>query len=179
MNGKKDRPLALMIAVYTGASMVGAMAVYAVFQYFFGSGHTVVDLALAHLSHVVVIGALTYAVLYVVLLKKVVRPIDELSLKLYAVGKGDLSPASIASNIAEIRQIADGINLMLAKMEEGPAAASLRWLYMASKELRGVAKNPEAMNSDARERVLGVANILEEMATSGLKEAPELERVAT
>jgi nitrogen fixation/metabolism regulation signal transduction histidine kinase len=157
MRTKHDWPLAVTIAVYTAAVMVAGMAIYAVFQYFLSPGHTVMGLVLEHLLHVLVLGVLTYAMLYLVLHRKVVRPINELYWKLYSFAGGDFRPASIRSNVREINEIAEGINMMLAKIDRSRPEVSLDDLSHGASQLRDLARRREVLDRPAREMLLEVA----------------------
>jgi methyl-accepting chemotaxis protein len=157
MTTKHDWPLAVTIAVYTAAVMVAGMAVYAVFQYFLSPGHTVMGLAVEHLSHILVLGVLIYVMLYLVLHRKVVRPINTLSWKLYSFAGGDFRPTSIHSNIREINQIADGINIMLSKIDQARPEVSLDDLARGAGQLRDLVQRSGQLGQQTTEVLLDVA----------------------
>ncbi|NOY79445.1 MAG: HAMP domain-containing protein [Kiritimatiellaeota bacterium] len=137
--------LSLTAEVTLLASVVTAlsMAIYAGFQYFTMPGHTLSGLLLEHSWHVLALGGLTYAVLHTVLHHQIVKPIRALFLKCYAVTKGDLSPVSITTRVDEIREIADGINMMLQQLRDTGVSGNLRELAAYAEEVRLVAENPE------------------------------------
>ncbi len=166
MKTKHDWPLAVTIAVYTAAVMVGGMAIYAVFQYFLSPGHTVAGLVLEHLSHVLVLSVFTYAMLCLVLHRKVVRPINALYWKLYSFAGGDFRPASIRSDIREINKIADGINIMLAKIDHSRPEVSLDDLSHGASQLRDLARRPGILDTPAREILLEVAKEIDSAVTA-------------
>ncbi len=157
MSTKQDWSLAVTIAVFTAAVMVVGMAIYGVFQYFLSPGYTVVGLVLEHLSHVLLLGVLIYAMLYIVLLQKVVRPINALCCKLYSFAGGDFRPASIRSDVREINEIAEGINLMLAKIDRSRPEVCLDDLSHGASQLRGLAQKSGPLDLPARELLLEVA----------------------
>ncbi len=157
MRTRHDWPLAVTIAVYTAAVMVVGMAVYAVFQYFLSPGHTVVGLVLEHMSHVLVLGVLIYVMLYLVLHRKVVRPINTLYWKLYSFAGGDFRPVSIRSSIREINQIADGINIMLAKIDQSRPEVSLDDLARGAGQLRDLVQRSSQLGQQTTEVLLEVA----------------------
>jgi methyl-accepting chemotaxis protein len=114
-------PLSLLVALLTAVVTAVAMTAYAVFQYFNQSHggadpHSVVGLALEHGWHVLALGAATYVVLFIVLDRVVAQPIRALYVKLYAVARGDLTPTDVHSRVAEIQEVADGINMMLSQI---------------------------------------------------------------
>ncbi len=154
---KHDWPLAMTIAVYTAAVMAVAMAVYAVFQYFLSPGHSVVGLVVEHMLHVLVLSVLIYVMLYLVLHRKVVRPISTLCWKLYSFAGGDFRPASIDSNIKEINEIAEGINDMLSKIDRSRPEISLEDLSHGASQLRDMAQRSGPLDTLSREVLLDVA----------------------
>ncbi len=157
MSAKHDWPLAVTIAVYTAAVMVLGMTVYGVFQYFLSPGRTVMGLVLEHMSHVLILGVLTYGMLYLVLHRKVVRPINTLYWKLYSFAGGDFRPASIHSDIREINKIAEGINIMLAKIDRSRPEVSLDDLSHGAGQLRDLAQQSGQLDTPTREMLQEVA----------------------
>ncbi len=162
--------LTLMVTLYTAAVIGTGMGVYAGFQYFLGQEHTVLGLMIEHLWHVLVLGVLIYLSLYVVLLKKIVRPLQSLFLKLYAVAGGDLRPASIESNILEIQGIVDGINLMLAKIGSSVPGVSLSGLANTASKLRALAKS-YSVPETTKDALLIIAADIEGAAASLMKDS--------
>ncbi len=166
MVAKRDWPLAVTIAVYTAAVMVVGMAIYGVFQYFLSPGHTVAGLVLEHFSHVLVLSVFTYAMLYLVLHRKVVKPINALYWKLYSFAGGDFRPASISSNVREINKIAEGINIMLAKIDNSRPEISLDDLSHGASQLRDLARRPGILDTPAREILMDVAKEIDSAVTA-------------
>ena len=112
MRDKFRISLALNIALQTAFVTASAMAVYALFQYLTMPEYTVFGLFLEHSWHVLVLGVLTYAVLYFVLHRQIIKPINDIYVKCYAITKGDHSKIETNSKIIEIQTIVDGINMM-------------------------------------------------------------------
>lgn len=157
MSTERSWSLTVTVAVYTAAVMVVGMTIYGVFQYFLSPGHTVVGLILEHLSHVLVLGVLIYGMLNLVLHKKVVRPINALYFKLYSFAGGDFRPASVDSDIFEIKEIAEGINLMLAKIDRSRPEVSLEGLSHGAGQLRDLAQQSGQIDTPTREMLQEVA----------------------
>lgn len=105
--------LARMVAGITGWIIGGAMFIYALFQYATTPDIAVSRLLLSHGWHVAALALLTWGVLHVVLYRKVVLPTRDLYVKLYAVTCGDFRPVEVDTNIREILDIAESVNLML------------------------------------------------------------------
>lgn len=176
-NGKEDvmqdrqgRSLTLIVTLYCAAVIAAGMGVYAGFQYFLGREHTVIGLIVQHGWHVLVLGVLIYLALYVVLLRKIVRPLQSLFLKLYAIAGGDLRPASIESNILEIQGIADGINLMLARIGRSAPGVSLSELANVASELRSLARS-YSVPQTTKDALLKIAADIEGAAASLMKDS--------
>lgn len=166
MKRKRGKSLSLLVAQDTALVIAAAMSVYAVFQYVMTPERTVAGLVLEHGWHVIVLGSLTYLVLYLALLRKVVRPIENLYVKLYAIANGDLQPVSIDSNINEIQHIAEGVNLMLSKMKSSGENVSLPELSLGASELRALAKHEEVLDESDRILVMDVASKIDRVVAT-------------
>lgn len=105
--------LARAVAWTTGGVIAGAMLVYALYQYFTLPGVTLAELLISHGWHVLALAALTWGALEYVLHHKVVQPTRDLYVKLYAVTRGDYRPIHVRTNIREIRDIAESVDLLL------------------------------------------------------------------
>jgi len=170
MSGIKERSLALTLGLHIGVVIVGAMGMYAVLQYYLSPGHTLAVLAFEHLSHLVVLGAAIYAALYFVLSKKVVKPVAELYAKLYAIAGGDSSPVSVDSSIREIQEIAQGINLMLAKIDTATPEFPLARLSQVSTGLREAVRRSTNMDEQSKKELLEAAIVVDEAVASVTKD---------
>lgn len=157
--------LALIVALYSAAVIAGGMGVYAIFQYFAGPDHTVLGLILEHAWHVLVLGVLIYLLLYSVLRRMVVRPINGLCLKLYAIATGNVAPITLKTNVLEIHEMVEGINLMLAKMCTSPSDVSPSMLSADAEKLRSLAKRSNGLGQLAREQLIEIASRIDDVAT--------------
>lgn len=164
MSRTRTHSLALVVAACTAAVIAGGMALYAVLQYFLTPGHTVLGLVLEHSWHVVVLGVLIYAALYSLLYWKVLKPIRMLSLKLYAIGGGSFKPISVQSGIREVQEVAEGINLMLTRINRAVPEVSLADLAADIAELRSIAKS-SGLDQPAREVLLAIGRDFEDAVT--------------
>ncbi len=153
----------MVVTVYTALIIAIGMAVYAVYQYFASPGMTVLGLILQHSWHVVAYGVLLYLSLSLVLYRNVVRPVQQLNVKLYAISKGDLSPVSVDSNVEEIQEIAQVVNFLLAQIEKAVPDVSVSELSESSQELRTIAHESDALEDSAKEALVGIANQVDEV----------------
>lgn len=163
MKNKREISLASVVAGYSALVIALGMAVYAVYQYFATPDKTVLGLVLEHSLHVIVLGLLIYATLYAVLYKTVVRPIHDLYLKLYAVTRGDLSSLDIDSNIVEISEIAEGVQLLLDEMDRSVPDLSLIALSNRTQKIRSIAKESDALDMSAKNFLMNLSNEIEEL----------------
>jgi hypothetical protein len=157
-----------------------AMAVYAVLQYLMTPGHTVVGLILEHSWHVLALGGLTYVILFAVLHRQVIRPVNALFLKCYAITKGDHTPVQLSSRIREIRAIADGLNMMLARIDQAAPPVSPEQMTTWAENLREIAAVPGNELTPANEEaLLNTAASIERVVTDGTDtHTPTTEEVA-
>ncbi len=167
MNDKRKISLAFVVAVYTALVIALGMSVYAIYQYFAMPNETILGLVLEHSWHVVVLGVLTYVTLYAVLYKKVVLPIRDLYLKLYAITRGNLSSITVDSNIMEIEEIAEGVQLLIAETNRGVPEVSLAGLSESAQQLRSLAKESNPLDESEKDILLNVASKIDE-AVRGL-----------
>jgi len=166
MTKKRTRSLAAVVTEQTALVIAVAMAIYGVLQYMANPAQGVVTLVLQHLWHVLVLGLFIYLVLCIVLRRSVVRPIRELYVKLYAVATGDLSPVQIDSGISEVQEIAEGVNLMLAKLKGASDGPDLSRLSETARTLRAIAKDAAGLDDEQRQRMIDAAAMLEQMAAA-------------
>ena len=163
MNDKREVSLASVVAGYSAAVIAFGMAIYAVYQYYEMPGKTVLGLILEHSLHVIVLGLLIYGTLYAVLYSKVVRPIRDLYLKLYAITRGNLSSINVDSNIVEIAQIAEGVRILLDGMDQRVPKVSLTELSNRTQKIRSIAKKPGALDPPAKDFLINVANEIDDV----------------
>jgi hypothetical protein len=125
---------------------------------------------------VIVLGLLIYGVLYAVLYKKVVRPVHDLYLKLYAITRGNLSSIEIDSNIVEISEIAEGVQVLLDGMDRSVPRVSLAELSNRTQRIRLIAKEPKVLDTRAKDFLLNVANEIDDVVRElSLAKRPEQE----
>jgi signal transduction histidine kinase len=163
MNDKREVSLAAVVAGYSALVIALGMGVYAVYQYVETPNRTVLGLILEHSLHVIVLGLLIYGVLYAVLYKKVVRPIHDLYLKLYAITRGNLSSVRVDSNIVEISEIAEGVQVLLDGMDQSVPRISLAELSNRTQKIRSIAKEPKALDTRSKDFLLNVANEIDDV----------------
>ncbi len=163
MENRREISLAFVVAVYSAVVIALGMAIYAVYQYFATPGKTVLGLVFEHSWHVVVLGLLIYATLYAVLYRKVVSPIRDLYLKLYAVTRGNLNSLEMDSNVVEIAEIAEGVQLLLDEMDRSVPDVSLTQLSGHTQKIRSIAKESDALDTSAKDILMSVANDIDEV----------------
>lgn len=163
MNNKREVSLASVVAGYSAAVIAFGMGIYAVYQYVAMPGKTVLGLVLEHSLHVIVLGLLIYGTLYAVLYRKVVSPIRDLYLKLYAITRGNLSSIEINSNIVEIAQIAEGVQILLEGMDHSVPKISLTEISNRTQKIRSIAKESDALDTSDKDFLMNVANEIDEV----------------
>lgn len=150
-----------IVVLITGA----AMLVYALFQHSTTPHMSWWRLLTEHAWHVLVLGGLTYAALYFLLQRNVVEPIRELYVKLYAISRGDNRPIAVQTNVREIRDIAESVNLMLSQLQvrsHHPWGIKLRG---GAKGLRSLAgRTLPTLEADDRQNLASLAAEMEELA---------------
>jgi hypothetical protein len=163
MNAKREVSLASVVAGYSALIIALGMGIYAVYQYKAMPNKTVLGLILEHSWHVIVLGLLIYGTLYIVLYRKVVRPIHDLYLKLYAITRGNLSSIEIDSNITEISEIAEGVHVLLEGMDRSVRKVSLTALSNRTQKIRSIAKETDALDPPAKDFLMNVANEIDDV----------------
>jgi hypothetical protein len=153
MNNQKTNPterpqlasLSLIVALWTAGIIVIAMTAYAIWQYYTHPGISVGELIQNHLWHVLVLGAVIYASLWACFRRLLVQPLNRIYIHLYAVGKGQLEPLEIESNIREIQTIVEGINLMTGRMGR---AADPKSLSLAQEDVRIIIEQVHSLSAE-------------------------------
>ena len=161
MKGKRKKSLAAIVAFYTALVLAATMAVYAVLQYFAEPDQTVKGLVIEHTMHVVLIGGFTYLVLYGVLHRKVVQPVRVLYMKLYKIARGDFNPIDEVSDVMEIQEIIDGINMMVSRMNQSTSEEFLIELSHHVGDLRSFAGGSAGLDETARDELRSIATKIE------------------
>jgi len=137
--------LASYVAVASAILTAVAMGIYAMFQFNAHPGHTIRGLIIEHSWHVIVLGFLTYVVLYLVFLYHIQRPIMKLWVKAYAISKGYDDYAEVNSAIKEIQEISDAISMIKAQLKRNEQTSSKE-----NVELDVKAFSSSASNNDTR-----------------------------
>jgi hypothetical protein len=163
MADKHEVSLASVVAGYSAAAIALGMGIYAIYQHYAMPDKTVLELILEHSLHVIVLGLLIYGMLYAVLYGKVVKPIRDLYLKLYAITRGNLSSINVNSNIIEIAQIAEGVQILLDGMDQSIPKVSLTELSNRTQKIRSIAKKPDALDPPAKDFLMNVANEIDDV----------------
>lgn len=163
MNAKREVSLASVVAGYSALVIALGMGIYAVYQYKAMPDKTVLGLILEHSWHVIVLGFLIYGTLYIVLYGKVVKPIHDLYLKLYAITRGNLSSIEIDSNITEISEIAEGVQVLLDGMDRNIPRVSLIELSNRTQKIRSIAQKSDALDPPAKDFLINVANEIDDV----------------
>ena len=142
-----------------------AMLAYAMLQYVTMPEMSFLQILAEHTWHVVVLGALTYVALHLSLHKKVVEPVHALHLAFYGIARGDTTPIMVKTNILEIQDIVEGMNLMLSRLKETshePWVGKLRSGAATLKTLSS--KTPPTLEAADQETLSSLATQMEELA---------------
>jgi len=173
----KHVSLAFTLTVYTALVIAAGMGVYAVHQYLSNPGETVLGLVLRHSSHVVGLGVMVYLALSAVLYRKMVRPMQDLNVKLYAISKGDFTPLEVDPGISEIRQVAIVINFLLREMKQAAPEGLVEELSASSGRLRLLAGDAKSMSCAERDSLVevagGIDSLCERLSASLLRRDEE------
>jgi len=81
-----------------------------------------------------------------------------LYLKLYAITRGNLSSIEVHSNVVEIAEIAEGVQLLLENMDQSVPEVSLTELSNRTQKIRSIAQKPDALDPPAKDFLMNVAN---------------------
>jgi len=111
--------LSFLASIWSASAIAVSMGVYAVFQYYSTPGSAVMDLFLKHLWHVLVLGIMIYVLLWFILKKVLLKPIQRIHLHLYKVSTGRIEPLELETNVQELDTIVKGINFLVGRMGEG------------------------------------------------------------
>lgn len=163
MDNKHEVSLASVVAGYSAAVIAFGMGIYAIYQYYAIPNKTILGLILEHSLHVIILGLLIYGTLYAVLYKKVVSPIRDLYLKLYAITRGNLSHIEVNSNIVEIAQIAEGVQILLNGIDQSVPKVSLAELSNRTTRIRSIAKESNALDMSSKDFLIHLSNEIEEV----------------
>lgn len=126
MTNKLQISIASYVALVSALITAIGMGAYAVYQFYFHPGHTVTGLVLEHGWHVVVLGFLTYLVSFLLFYYQIKKPISSLWLKCYAITNGYEDNFNVTSNIKEIQDIADAIDMLKAQLVKNKESVNER-----------------------------------------------------
>lgn len=118
-NPSSTQSLSLIITIWLSASVAILMLGYAVFQKVLWPETSWLDLFLHHFWHVIVFGVTIQLSTWIFFRYMVEKPLNEIFFHLYKIGKGQLEPLNIASNIRELDTIADGVNILIWRITQG------------------------------------------------------------
>ena len=162
---KRGRSLTAVVTWIAVMVTGSAMLVYAMMQYFAMPEMSFLQILAEHTWHVVALGALTYVALHFSLHKSVVEPVHALHLAFYRIARGDNKPIAVHTNILEIQDIVEGMNLMLSQLQvtsHEPWVGKLRSGAAALRTLSG--RNPPTLEAADQETLSGLATQMEELA---------------
>ena len=108
--------LSFLVAVWSALAIAISMGLYALWQYLSVPDADARQIVLEHSWHVVVLGAIIYAMIWQVFRRILLRPIRQIFAHLYKVGTGRVERLSLESNVREVAKIVDGINVMVERM---------------------------------------------------------------
>ncbi len=158
-----------VVARYIALILIIGMASYAVLQYVLRPEVSIMGLIREHVTHIFFLMILIYVTLYMFFLKVVVAPIHHFQEKLYAISGGDLLPLSRNYRIREIRDIADGINLMIERISVDLPESSISSLSAHASTLREIATSSESLMIMQKEALLDAANEMSHMVAASTK----------
>lgn len=111
-----SRSLAWYVALWAALAAAAAMTAYAVVQYVITPAATAGTLALAHGTHLLLVGLAVYVAVWALLQRLVVSPLRAIIGHLYGVATGRLEPLEQASRVREMEALVAGVNRMIRRM---------------------------------------------------------------
>jgi len=154
--------LAAVCALWTGIVLATSTAVFTLNEYLSPAPMRASDLLREDAWRVVAATALVYLVLWTVIRRVVLRPIHDIDAHLYRVGLGRLEPLVLHSHVRELQAIADGVNLMVRRMEMDLEPHALEDCQRCIDELRTIAHAlPSRLCDDEAEELLRCASALQ------------------
>jgi methyl-accepting chemotaxis protein len=142
------RSLSFFVSVWIAVAVAASMAVYAAYEYATMPGHTLRELAVEHLGHVLGLGILVYVLCWGVFYFLLLRPLNRIYLHLYTIGAGRLSTIELDSNVREIRTIVDGVNLMLSRLKQGADSNALELSQKRIAEIREMTRHLTTLDQE-------------------------------
>jgi methyl-accepting chemotaxis protein len=140
-----------------------AMCVYSTVMYFVrGSRMEIVHELGNNLAMVFVLGCLIHLALHYTLRRLLMRPLEQLYVKMYAVTRGDFAPVALETDIQELQDIANGINMMAQRLQKLPGEQGLGHMQLDVTRLRHVADDEaHAMPEETRDYLRDLAGRIE------------------
>ena len=138
----KTRSLSFFVTIWMAAAVAAGMGVYALYEHVIMPGHTLRELAVEHLGHVLVLGVTIYVLCWAVFYFLLLRPLNRIYLHLYTIGTGRLEMLELDSRVREIRTIVDGVNLMLSRLKLGADDNALELAQQRIAEIRELTCRP-------------------------------------
>ena len=84
-------------------------------------------------------------------------------MKLYAITRGNLSHIEVNSNIVEIAQIAEGVQILLNGIDQSVPKVSLAELSNRTTRIRSIAKESNALDMSSKDFLIHLSNEIEEV----------------
>lgn len=154
--------LAVAVAFYSVLVVALGMVVHWAYQYLEAPQNTFLGLVIQHAWPVSLVGILIYLGLFLVLYRKVVLPVQDITVKLYAITRGSLEPLTVNSSIKEIQDIVECITFLISKMNKASSSVSVSELSNAAQNLRSVAKNSTVLQESEKDTLTDIATKIEE-----------------
>lgn len=114
----KEYSLAFVVDMWLGVAAVAAMTICGIVQYLRYPDQNLGFLLSHHVQELLLLGFVFWGVSWIVFRIALVSPLQEVFRHLYRIGGGDRSPVKIRTQVREIRNIAESINVMLWRLDE-------------------------------------------------------------
>lgn len=142
--------LATIVVLWTAGAIAAAMAVYACHEYATAATpEPPLDLLRRHAGHVLALSAVTYGVVCIGFGSVLLKPIREIAAHLYRIGSGRVRPLLLHSRVRELQAIADGVNLMVQRMELSMGFHAIDHVQEELETLRSLARALRRRSSGA------------------------------
>lgn len=159
----KGISLSFCVAIWTALAIGLSMAVYALFQYFYLPGMSIKELVIHHLWHVVVLGAVIHLSCWLIFHYILIRPINQIYVHLYQLGKGQVENLTVVSSVKELQIIVEGINVMIWKMEKWMSPLAIE---NAHKEIQAIALIATQLRMENKEVAEAITKRVESLEAS-------------
>lgn len=163
--------LSAWVAAVTAVVIAAVMAVFAAYEYFATPGASAADLLIRHGWHVLIIGVVVYAVLWLTLRRLVLRPIRIVGAHLYGVGTGVVEPLDLDTGVTEIEALVSSVNLMIQRMRQGHDGEALDTVQEDLFALRQLARDVHPVDPQRSSRILAHVTRLQAATASMIRRA--------